>query len=156
VGSVEFSPDGRWFVYALEAGDSTDLYVSPYPVASSALQRRITTDGAIWPVWVRRQPEIVFVSDMLQSASGGRSLSFFALPISTEPTLTRRNPAALFRFDWLRVLEQDGYDVSRDGRHILVPILDDGRDASASNSEPLRIHVVVNWLEEIRGRVPAP
>jgi hypothetical protein len=70
--------------------------------------------------------------------------------------LTRRNPAELFRFDWARVLEQDGYDVSRDVRHILVPIQDVHDGTSASDAEPLPIHVVVNWFEEIRGRVPAP
>jgi Tol biopolymer transport system component len=164
-----FSPDGRWFVYMggeRDRGRLLDLYVSSYPVGSGGRQR-VTTGGTAHPVWVRKGSEIVFWSFAgrpmfnVGTTPIGTEAAVFALPIVTEPALTRRNPVQLFRASLVERLfftSRGGrnYDVSSDGQRIVVPSLPQAASLAEQAAAPLRIHVVLNWFEEIKARVPAP
>jgi hypothetical protein len=91
----------------------------------------------------------------------GTEAAVFALPIVTEPALTRRNPVQLFRASLVERLfftSRGGrnYDVSSDGQRIVVPSLPQAASLAEQAAAPLRIHVVLNWFEEIKARVPAP
>ena len=44
-----------------------------------------------------------------------------------------------------------GYDVARDGRFLVIKPAQSGAPAP-----PSEIHVVTNWFEELRRRVPLP
>lgn len=44
------------------------------------------------------------------------------------------------------------YDISRDGRHFLG-LIDAAQTQSGAPAAP-QIHVVLNWFEELRARVP--
>ena len=91
----------------------------------------------------------------------GTEAVVLALPIVTEPALTRRNPVQLFRtslFEHLFFTPGGGrnYDVSSDGQRFVVPSLNQATALAGQAAAPLRIHVVQNWFEEVRARVPAP
>jgi dipeptidyl aminopeptidase/acylaminoacyl peptidase len=162
----DFSSDGRWFVYVMvgTARSTPDLYVSPYPSMAGSIQR-ITTTGGLFPVWVRNQHEIILVSqNPIAPGSRGRGAAFessvLALSITTEPTLTRRNPGDLFRLSGINFGARGGrnYDVSRDGERFIViqtPLAGVSTPgAQPAAADALRIHVVRNWFEEIEQRVP--
>lgn len=146
--------------------------MSPYPVGSGG-RHRITTVGAFHPVWVQKGREIVFLSlafggspvrgtgPGLGVAGLATQVAVHALPIVTEPALTRRNPVQLFRpspVDGLFLIEggKRNYDVSSDGQRLVVPSLNQTGSSDGQAATPLRIHVVLNWFEEIKARVPAP
>jgi dipeptidyl aminopeptidase/acylaminoacyl peptidase len=178
-----FSPDGRWFVYMggnLNSGRLLDLYVSSYP-AGSGVRQQVTSGGTAHPVWVRKGGEIVFWSfgagGSRSRGEAGRSQSprfnvgttpigpeaiVLALPIVTEPALSRRNPVQLFRASLSERLfyvpgsRGSNYDVSSDGQRFVVPSLNQAAALAGQAAAPLRIHVVQNWFEEIKARVPAP
>ena len=168
----EFSPDNHWIVYTLGAPqtdtEAADLYVSPYPGPGES--RRITTGGGRFPIWIRKQSEILFAATP-PNETRFEGLSLLALPITTEPSLTRRNPADLFLLLNSILLTGGGlgterpYDVSHDGQHVIVARRDTAEPAAFVGESPasagksvevLRIHVVRNWIEEMKARVPAP
>ena len=143
----EFSPDGRWFVYTSNETGRGELYANPYPVGVGGRQR-ITTDGGSAPVWVRERQELIYQGP-------APSLSLEVVGISTEPTLARANPTALFTESEVGVnLATDfrrNFDVSADGQRFIVsPALADVNQAAASP----QINIVLNWFEELTERVP--
>ena len=145
----EFSPDGRWFVYSSNETGGPELYANPYPVGVGGRQR-ITTDGGFAPVWVRERQELIYQEP-------APSLSLAAVGITTEPTLARANPMALFTEPEVGVnLEtffRRSFDVSADGQRFIVsPSLADVNQGGASP----QINIVLNWFEELKERVPVP
>ena len=132
-------------------------------------------------MWGRRTTqEIIFASppiagkttitDRGRGGRGGRGVSISALTITTEPTFTRPNPPVeLFPLS-SGILNAGGvnggerpYDVAHDGQHFIVirntaapAAVGAGPGSPENASEPLRFHVVVNWFEEIKARIPPP
>ena len=178
----EFSEDGHWFVYTRPdpTTAAADLYVSPYPAGADD-HRRITTGGGIFPLWIRAPQEILFTTptgeDTARRGRGSRGggtpgipgvsgLSFFSLPITMEPSLVRHSPVKLFDLsDAIMGERERPYDVSHDGQRFIaaqrVPeetpqYAARGAPPAEGTRAPLRFHVVANWFEEIKGRVPAP
>jgi hypothetical protein len=59
-----------------------------------------------------------------------------SLPITTEPTLLRRNPVELFRFSRIERLFAPGgrgYDVTGDGERFVVPIRQNAAAGATTN-----------------------
>jgi serine/threonine-protein kinase len=158
---AEFSPDGRWLAYMLLGPNGPELHASPYPVGSGGRQRLTTSDAGIH-TWIRKRPEILFVSSLNASGEGrsalASELALLSLPITTEPTLSRRNPVELFRFlrsERLFASSMRGYDVTRDGERFVVPIRQNPTTSTtASDEEPVRLNVVLNWTEELKRLAP--
>ena len=75
-----------------------------------------------------------------------------AVEIATRPTFSHGGLHALFAGSYAMDPIQAGipnYDVSRDGR-FLMGTTDEADVASTS------MHVVLNWFEELKARVPTP
>ena len=136
---VDFSPDGRFFVYESDRG----LYVHPYPV-DDAGPIPILTDAATAAVWIRNGQELVY-------ADTGARGSFQVMEVETEPTFDRSNPVQLFlRATRGQVFGRRNYDVTADGQKFVVGV----NTGAAARS--LQINVVLNWIEELKERVPGP
>ena len=64
--AADLSPDGRWMVFdasprgGREAASSSEVFVQPFPDASSA-PRQISTGGGSRPLWSRDGREIIYV-----------------------------------------------------------------------------------------------
>jgi hypothetical protein len=73
-----------------------------------------------------------------------------AVEIRTQPTFSPGTPRVLFegRFEYLP--QAANYDVSPDGQRFLM--IQAGEQDSAA---PQQIHVVLNWFEELKRRVPS-
>ena len=145
----DFGPDGRWFVYA--SGRSPfdiALYGSRFPVAGGTPQR-ITADTGNVPKWVHDTQELIFLEDPTR-----RMMQ--VMGITTEPRLSRNNPVPLFAatFPPFAALRRN-YDVTKDGRRLIValPTGDASVDESDGSSQ---INIVLNWVEELKARVPVP
>ncbi len=139
---VNFSPDGRFFVY--EVGQ--ELYVQPYPFDGDAGPIPISTDAGWAPVWVRNGQELVY-------ADTGASNSFQVIEVETEPIFDRGNPVQLFpRVAPGQVFGRRNYDVTADGQKFVVVTT----TGSAPATQSLQINVILNWIEELKERVPVP
>jgi Tol biopolymer transport system component len=144
LGYLQFSPNGRWLAYASNETGTSEVYVEPYPGPGGAT--RVSTDGGHSPAWaanelfyLRQTGERVHMMavdvDATEGFRAGAPRVLFELPVSVrQATLT--GP--------LR-----SYDVAADGRRFVMSKL------TSTLPDPItQIHVVLNWTEELKRRVP--
>jgi serine/threonine-protein kinase len=132
-----FSPDGRWLAYVSDESGRPEVYVQPFPGPGG--KRQVSIDGGTEPMWNPNGGELFYRL--------GRK--FIAVPIALQPTFSAGKPATLFEADYAASefpLTSPGYDVSSDGQRFLV--------AKDVEPPPTQINVVVNWVEEVKRRVP--
>jgi hypothetical protein len=72
------------------------------------------------------------------------------VPISMSPSLTPGTPALLFEkaFEHPTCYTRASYDVTPDAHHFVMV------QSEGEAPPPRRIHVVLNWFEELKRRVP--
>jgi len=133
---ARLSPDGHWMAYTSNASGRWEVYVQPFPGPGNP--RQISVDGGTEVVWAKNGHEIYF-------RNGTRMM--FA-PVVSTPEVSLGAPTVLF--DAPFVMGQPGlpnYDVSTDGRFLMVQ---PGPEETAARP----IHVVVDWFEDLKARVP--
>ena len=145
IGSVfppnaAFSHDGKWVAYQSgEVGGAEGAtYVQPFPPTGMKFQ--VARRGGR-PMWSRDGKELFFIPAPSQ---------FFAASIRTVPTFAVTSTVSLpRRFGLAPPGVPRPYDILPDGRIV-------GVDAAAQVGEPgaQQLHVVLNWFEEVRRRVP--
>ncbi len=132
-----FSPDGRWIAYESSQSGRNEIYVRPYPGPGG--QSQISIDGGSEPVWSPTGRELFY-------RNGNKMM---AVPILTEPRFSVGTPQMLFEAPYASVpVRVPNYDVSADGQRFLMI------KATEPTTTPTQINVVVNWIEELKRRVP--
>jgi serine/threonine protein kinase/Tol biopolymer transport system component len=143
------SPDGQWIAYTSNESGRNEVYVSTFPDVDKGRQL-VSTDGGDSPLWSRDGEELFYHN----------ADEILAVPVKAEPTFSLEPSKLLFRgtysFSNLGVNAVSRYptrwDVSRDGRHFLM-IKPPGITSNDVNG-PRQIDIVLNWLEELKQRVP--
>lgn len=141
-----FSPNGRWVAYsAFEAenpgpGNASNygLFVEPFP--GTGAPYRISSRG-LQPLW---SPD----GNNLFYWSGG----LFVVTVTTGRGFEFSSPVQLLKasFQSFGVTAARGYDIMPNGQRFIA-VVPSGHDQSAV---PTQIHVVLNWFEELKQRVP--
>jgi serine/threonine-protein kinase len=140
-----FSPDGRWVAYS--DGAAFQLLVQPVP--STGAQYLIASGGR-HPLW----------------SPDGKGLYFSQLPlergalrlvsVATQPTFALGNPvpqpSGPLR-GGLDVLERQ-FDITPDGTRFIA-VVDATENQDDAPVTP-QLHVVLNWFDELKQRVPGP
>src|SRR5262249_11514156 len=101
---------------------------------------QISTEGGREPVWNSNGRELFY-------RSGSKMM---ALEVDTKSGLSLGTPRMLFEGPYLptpTVLPD--YDVSPDGQRFLML-----KPVESQTSAPTQINVVLNWLEELKRKVP--
>jgi len=132
-----FSPDGRWLAYVSDESGRPEVYVQPFPGPGG--KRQVSIDGGTEPMWNPNGAELFYRLDR----------KFISVPVGLQPTFSAGKPVTLFEADYAASefpLTSPGYDVSSDGQRFLV-----AKDVEAP---PTQINVVINWIEEVKRRVP--
>ena len=139
IARANFSPDGRWVVYVVIESAGTYVYVSPFPFGNGG-HRKIVNDSVTSTIWRRGE---IFVTAL----SGGLRV----LGIKTQPALDWTNLMPLFAIQGVVAPAQGttNYDVTRDGKQILLIVLDTALDSSTRE-----IQIVLNWHEELKRLAP--
>jgi Tol biopolymer transport system component len=138
----QFSPDGGWLAYDASDTGSSQIYVTPYPGPGATYT--ISIDGGVMPRWARSGRELFY-------QNGGKMM---VVEVQTNPVFQAKTPRELFTISNAarRAFSNPlgvAYDVSRDGQHFLMV------EADAESLAPSdQLHIVVNWFEELRRRVP--
>ena len=134
---ASFSADGRWFSYSSEEDGIQQVYIQPYPPGSGNKQR-ITEQGGSKPVWSRNGREIFYEHDGQLWTVG---------IMETDPALDWQDPEPLFDAPWAASVGAANWDASSDGaQFVFVQPVD---DVAAP-----QVTVIVNWVEELKARVP--
>jgi serine/threonine-protein kinase len=151
IGAV-FSPDGRWIAYASSPtwtvgglNANRGIYIQQFPSGEPYQVPKQQID--FHPVWTPSGRELVFVP----TGASGRMAAVTVtrqsdLSFSAASTFPARVTA-----DRLSG-ESRAYDILSDGRFI-GPLSEDARGAEMDASAG-EIHVVLNWTEELKSRVP--
>jgi serine/threonine-protein kinase len=139
-----FSPDGKWLAYT-DNEAPFGIRVQPFPV--TGVIRQVTQDGEAWPVWSATN-EVFFRLRRDTSTPQIRGID-----VSTTGEFTFRNPRSLQVPEALMYQNYRDYDVTRIGDKFVI-LVPEQKEAKAKAPEAPRIDVVLNWIEELRQRVP--
>jgi serine/threonine-protein kinase len=136
-----FSPDGKWIAYSsLETGQN-QVFVEPMPLTGARYQ--ISKEAGHHPMWTPDGREIVY--DVTAGLSEVVGLTF-------EPTLMVASPRVWPRGTMLMAGGSNPRptDMAPNGR--IAGAIAVGANPNDQLAPP--IHVVVNWVEELKQRVP--
>ena len=137
-GAPAFSPDGKWIAYVSDESGRFEIYVRPFPGPGEKWP--ISLEGGNEPVWPRNGRELFY--------RAGDTM--MAVDVQTTPTFSAGKPRKLFEGAYERSLALwANYDASPDGQRLLMV-----RQENAS-ARATHINVVLNWLEELRQKLPA-
>jgi eukaryotic-like serine/threonine-protein kinase len=135
-GNGVFSPDGHWIAYESDESGRPEVYVQSFPLTNQKV--RVSTGGGTDAAWSKNGGELFYLA-----ADG----SLMAVPYRA--TVTTFEPGAgKVLFPLPGNVVRRSYAVTGDGRRFLI-----GEPVDESISEP--ITVVLNWLDELKGRVPS-
>jgi len=145
----DFSPDGRWLAYGSNASGRHEVYVQPYP--GPAPRQQVSLEGGESPAWSPTGRELLFLS--LPDAEGLRQM--MAVDVRPGRALSLGKPQRLFAFSEpplrLRGVPVRCFAVAPDGQRFYTV-----RQAPTAPIPPVtHIHLVQNWTEELKARVPA-
>jgi serine/threonine-protein kinase len=136
--NATLSPDGTWMAYESDLSGHFEVYVRPFPNVEDG-QFTLSTAGGIKPLWSPTGREIFYLST---------DNKMMAVPVEVLPTFSAGKPAALFdAAPYFTSAVGRNYDVSADGKRFVmvkIPAVVAGRS--------LPITVVLDWLDEIRGK----
>jgi Tol biopolymer transport system component len=135
-----FSPDGRWIAYTSTDAGKTTIYVQPFPAT-----------GAVYPMVARSidvPHEVMWSADGKELFYNPRAGGFEVVSVTTQPTFAFGNPTPLPRpFQLGPPAARRAYDVTPDGRLMVITSLNDAQIASTASPQ---IQVVINWFEELK------
>jgi len=137
-GHPMMSPNGRWIAYDGNESGALEVYIQSFPDPGVA-RRQVSSGGASEPIWTKGGRELVFrAGDSVMAVSvdpatgnAGTPTLLFSGPFEDEPSYSSSR----------------SWDASPDGeRFVMVK--------HPPELEPRRIQVVLNWLDELRTKVP--
>ena len=134
---AQFSPDGQWVAYASDESGRYEVYVVPFLGPRGKWQ--ISTEGGREPRWARNGRELFFrTADKMM-----------AISLETAPAFRPAAPHVLFQGPYLRTATiTPEYDVTPDDQHFVM--IQPSEDAALNT----QLKVVLNWVEELKRRVP--
>ena len=148
------SPDGKWIAYmANEARQDPfsqyELYVCPFPNVNGG-KWKVSTNGANEPEWSRDGRELFYWTDD----------ALMTVAVESAPTFKYETPKVLLK----RVPISTGslgltgipWDIHPDGKRVLVLKEPGIPNKESAGKNPSKINIVLNWVEELKERVPAP
>jgi eukaryotic-like serine/threonine-protein kinase len=137
-GAPAFSPDGKWIAYVSDESGRFEIYVRPFPGPGEKWP--ISLEGGNEPVWPRNGRELFY--------RAGDTI--MAVDVQTTPTFSAGKPRKLFERAYERSIALwANYDASPDGQRLLM-VRQENAAARATH-----INIVLNWLEELRQKLPA-
>jgi hypothetical protein len=130
-----FSPDGQWMAYQSDQSGRPEIYVQSFPLPNHRVQ--ISTGGGTDPAWSKNSGELFYLAS---------DRKLIAVPYRSAATTFEPGVGKVL-FPIPGDVVRRSYAVTADGRQFLI-----GKPVDEMVGEP--ITVVVNWVEELKRRVP--
>ncbi len=137
----QVSKNGRWLAYVSNESGKYEVYVRPFPDVGAG-RWQVSTNGGENPLWSPDGRELFFRSRD----------AVMAVSVKTDPGFSYETPKILFQGSYFLLTGVVGtlWDISPDGKRFLMIKQSPGE----SGSNP-KINVVLNWIDELKQRVPA-
>ena len=147
------SPDGGWIAYTSNRSGQDEIYVERFPALGD--RQVVSTDGGERPRWSPDGRELFYFSD------SGAAPAVMAVPVDTDDdgNFSAGTPSVVFEGVLYQNRDNAAYDVAADGERFLVISAITGVGVVGALGDIYRsppIHVVLNWFEELKARVPVP
>jgi serine/threonine-protein kinase len=129
------SPDGRWVAYVSNESGADEVYVRPFPDASSGAVWQVSTEGGTEPMWAHNGRELFYKS----------ALNLMVAEVRTDPSFAVRARRPLFRVgQYFSNAWHARYEVLPDDQGFIMIQTSSGIDG-------LETIVVRNWEAEMEG-----
>ena len=128
----QFSPDGKWLVYASNESGETEVYVQNFPPSGG--KWLISTNGGSQPRWRADGKELFYVAP---------DKTLMAVGINATSTFEMSKPVPLFTTQVSSYTAPNRYVVSADGQRFLV-------NSPAGETSRTPITVVLNWVDSLK------
>jgi hypothetical protein len=141
----QVSPDGKWLAYTSDESGQLQVYLRPFPEVDKG-RWPVSTSGGDSPLWSPDGRQLFYRS--------GNAI--MAVAVKTEPDLRLGAPKSLFTGTYAASAlkdypdPQNTWDISPDGKRFLM-MKEPGTSAGGG---PRKINIVLNWIEELKQRVP--
>jgi serine/threonine-protein kinase len=138
----DISPDGRWLAYQSNESNTNEVYVRPFPDVKAG-RWKVSTDGGTSPRWARSGRELLYLD-----AKG----SLTSVTMGPGQDLNPARPRKLLEpkyFTGGMGASARTYDVATDPSRFLMI-----RDTNPGQAPSTSMIVVLNWIEELKQRVP--
>jgi serine/threonine protein kinase/Tol biopolymer transport system component len=141
----QISPDGRWMAYTSNESGNNEIYVRPFPNLNGG-RWQVSTSGGSMSLWSPSGRELFY-------RNGD---SYIAVEVETEPAFKPGKPKVLFKgtysSSYFVSIELTPWDIHPDGKRFLMikPL----ETTASAEGGPRRINIVLNWLDELKQRVP--
>ncbi len=129
-----FSPNGKWVAYQSDESGRYEVYVRTF--GDLAGKEQISTEGGTEPLWAPDKHKLFY-------RNGDKMMS---VEVETAPVFTAAKPELLFEGQFAISRIAANYDITNDGRRFLMI-------RSEKESVPTKLHVVLNWSEEVKRRI---
>ena len=142
-----FSPNGRWVAYMavpISNPVTSQVLVQPFPATGAKYQ--ISTEEGRTPLWSRDGRQLFYHQALTNK--------FVVVDVQTEPSFTFSKPTLLPIDGTLHPLAQRNYDVTPDGKQLLVVLPAASAESDSAKRITQQINIVLNWFEELKARVP--
>jgi serine/threonine-protein kinase len=139
----EISPDGKWLAFESAESGRLDVYIRPFPNVEAS-RTVVSTTGGTRPLWSRDGRELFYY--VLPD-------TIMAVPVRLGETVSLGSPQVVVKGPYATAVNAGRhYDVSADGQRFLL--LKDVAQADSVRPPSAEIHLVLNWHEELKRRVP--
>jgi serine/threonine-protein kinase len=150
----EISPDGHWIAYQSDESGQVQIYVRPYPNVDSG-RWQVSPNGGTRPAWARSGRELFYLdaSGLLTSVAVQAQSGTQGIPSFSASTPTKILETAYYLGASTRGFDLRAYDIAPDGQRFLM-IKDAASTEQKAAAPTLGMVVVLNWIEELKARVP--
>jgi eukaryotic-like serine/threonine-protein kinase len=140
-----FSPDGRWIAYSSTELGLVQVFVQPFPATGVKYQLTREPHDGHHPVWSKAGDELFLIPAPAQ---------FGRIKLSTQPVLSFGDvmvSVQLFTGGGTGPSDVRGWDVTPEGA-VVGFAASNALDTVAGDTG---MHMVLNWFEELKAKVPA-
>jgi serine/threonine-protein kinase len=148
---ASFSPDGQWLAYTVGDGPAIEYEIWAQPFPPTGERRRISQEFGVMPLWTQDGEELFYRPMTL--AEGSRQ-TLRSISVSTTPSFTFSTEQPVPIGDFISFAFYRSFDIMPNGEQFLV-VLPGEQTGSREVPRP-RLHVVLNWFDELQTRVPVP
>ncbi|HUQ86143.1 MAG TPA: protein kinase [Vicinamibacterales bacterium] len=143
----EISPDGKWLAYHSDESGEFQVYVRPFPNVQEG-RFPVSNAGGTRPVWAHSGRELFYLdaNGFLTSVTVQVTAETFSAGTPTKILNTKYHAGSS-----ILNLDLRAYDVSRDGKRFLMMKENPSAEPPRATSDGMI--VVLNWLEEVNGRL---
>jgi serine/threonine-protein kinase len=136
------SPDGRWLAYDSDESGQSEIHVRPFPNVDGG-HWQVSAAGGVKPTWARSGRELFYLAP---------TNAMMTVAVQSTETFTYGAPTKLFDAPYWVRRGGRSYDVSPDGQKFLM--IKEAPPSDGRADGPAHMVVVLNWLEELKARVP--